>query len=145
MFAGGEATGAELSRAQRILIITVCLATAALLHVSLCNWYWRVGAGRGGLGVALLGWNQPVAGVAPGVFTGLRTGAGVDQADGLVFGVAVPILLLGAAGFVALGWRRAARTAAGRCPGCGYDLRGGCGAACPECGRGRPVSSRDGA
>jgi hypothetical protein len=48
--------------------------------------------------------------------------------------------------FVGTPWaiRRGVRRRRGRCPACGYDLRGQAAAGCPECGRGRAVPASPG-
>ena len=92
---------------QRYFLFLALLAIGLLLHVLLCEWgsgssYWRnslltpivVHTGRGGL-------------IPAG--TGLYAGEGIDKADGIVFGLATPLLLLGIDFYLLLGWRQQRR------------------------------------
>ena len=60
----------------------------------------------------------------------------MSVAEGMVLGIAVPILLTVSAVCLILGWRVSERRKRGLCVKCGYDLRGTSQplAKCPECG-----------
>jgi hypothetical protein len=130
-------------KSQRILVFTGLLVLAWLLHVLLCDWVIREPYKAES---RIITWNHgPIlvgGGVAnPEHFTGLCAFNKEGRGVAVVFGIVLPLALIGTDIYLLLGWRHQARLDGGLCPQCGYDLRGAppeAGAApgrgCPECG-----------
>jgi hypothetical protein len=94
--------------------------------------HFSVGSGVGGWGAAIRDWTHYIGRGLPGppAWTGVGEIAGLGfAADTLFFG----FLYLGASAIARKHWRWRRRRR-GRCGWCGYDLRSGGLAACPECG-----------
>ncbi len=111
------------TRSQRITVLIVIGLVAWLLHVSLCDWF---------LGVNERGYRI----FAVPRLIGLCAQSGTGPTVASIFGLVVPVALVGLGVYLWLGWRHEERRAGGLCPRCGYDLRGsgGSGRVCPECG-----------
>ena len=130
----------RMGKAQRTLVFVSLLLLAWLLHVLLCDWgyrvhkpsqdYARIVAYQHGTTTDTYGRTQYIC-------TGLFTGAKVEPGTAIIWGVVIPLGLLCADAYLLLGWRQQSRLARGRCPNCGYNLRGKLDAGCPECGWGR--------
>ena len=132
----GYAERPRMSRSQRILVFVSALVLAWMLHVLLCNWVVRAPARSASRIVAYDHGQFPIPGIVNPLshYTGLFASDRDGRNFAIVFGVVVPLALLCVDGYLLLGWRRAARLERGRCPKCGYDLRGKHDAGCPECG-----------
>ena len=107
----------------RLTLAITCLLVGVLLHVTLCQWSlsWPVGTPLITIEVN----NDRM---------GLFTTQDIGHADGVVFGIALPLILLGVAVSQVLEVVSQRGQLRGGCPGCGYDLRLHSGGACPECG-----------
>ena len=135
-------------RAQRILAFTGLLVVAWLLHTLLCEWRYKVhkSSVRGSeILVVNAGTLAVPARTPPGTPTKTRTEQAVTglfaqrepTSFAIVFGVITPLVLLAVDVYLVLGWRYQSRLQSGRCPKCGYDLKGNLADAagkCPECG-----------
>ena len=127
-----------MSKATAIFIACCCFAVALLLHFQLCRWRFRVPVQN--RDIVILGWLTPdetSAGPTGAVIfflTGLTTRNGVSLADSVVYGVALPLLLMATSWCVWLVWRWRRNVACGGCHICGFDITGGSSRRCPECG-----------
>jgi hypothetical protein len=124
-------------KSQRILVFIGLLVLAWLLHVLLCDWVIKEPYKAGS---RIIAWNHgpiPIGGgvANPEHYTGLCAFNKEGRGAAVVFGIVLPLALLGADVYLLLGWRYQARLDRGLCPQCGYDLSGQLpGAGCPECG-----------
>lgn len=124
-------------RSQRIFLIVGLLLIAALLHFRMCDWVFRSKVDRSWtegfrpIQSLLFTWRH-----SDNTHTGLITRWYFWPAEAIALGVAAPLLLVLAAGYLMLGARRSSRAMRGQCVTCGYDLRAAPGplAKCPECG-----------
>lgn len=111
-----------MTRAQRVVLIVGLTLTALALHFALCSY----------------GFPEPTSGRNPPsgvrILPGLMGHWGLNFFSTVIFGVAIPLLLLTAAAYVTAGWRQSARQECGLCLRCGYDLKFNYEAGCPECG-----------
>lgn len=111
-----------MTRAQRVVLIVGLTLTALALHFALCSYgFLEPTSGR-----------NPPSGVR--ILPGLMGHWGLNFFSTVIFGVAIPLLLLTAAAYVTAGWRQSARQECGLCLRCGYDLKFNYEAGCPECG-----------
>ena len=130
----GASTMSRMTSAQRMLIIAGCIVIAVMLNTLLCEWGYNSVTGNNRLIVGRKK-DKPGGPQAANTFTGLVADDAIPSyAEAVVFGACLPLGLCIAAGYVALGWRRGARLAAGRCIRCGYDMRYDWSKGCAECG-----------
>jgi ribosomal protein L37E len=135
-----------MTRSQRILLV-VCLPLFAwLVHFNLCDWdingtraFFPSPYERAGL------WTWQGSNPATGQLrpVGLFGEPAIDRGTALMCGVFLPLALIAAAAFAALGFRSHHRHTHGLCAKCGYDLRGCIAERCPECGSGEAAHRRD--
>lgn len=116
-----------MTRSQRRLIAFGLPVIAVILHTTHCEWLidrpYRastiVAYDHSGVSAAGSRVRRPI----PDPRTGLVAQSGVHLEAAVFLGVVTPLLLLGLDAYLILGWRHAARRAAGLCAECGYDLR----------------------
>ncbi len=135
-----------MTRSQRVVLIVFTLLIAWILHITTCEWGFR--QPHRAYDEVFVYIHKPEPGERDPTATGLmvdpQSSGRQSQADRrvyrllvLIFGVAVPIAIVGLDVWLFLSWRQAARAARGLCPGCGYDLKGDRDQPadlCPECG-----------
>lgn len=112
-----------MATSTRLVLLITFVIVALFLHLTICQWSLTWPAG------------EPLITITTETDRmGLFSRGAIEPVDGLVFGVAAPILLIGLAVALSFEWHSKARALRGGCPGCGYDLRA-CGhGPCPECG-----------
>jgi hypothetical protein len=129
-----------LSNLQRLLAILGCVAAAVVLHTGLCEWVVHPVADVPERHVLAYTFEGTVGNLQSTMARGIFSGERVSRGDTIVFGIAVPLLLLTASLVLLTGWRRARRLDNGQCLRCGYDLHGHAAEGCPECGWHRTVN-----
>lgn len=121
---------------QRIVLIATLLITATICHFTFCTWalgstmFWNT--------AIVCGWSVDdgafhITGEPVKRFYGIVAPAG-ERRLAVLAGVLPPLMGLGAALFLALGWRAASRRERGACWRCGYELKFDYASRCPECG-----------
>ena len=132
-------------RAQRILVVGGLLFLAWLLHFLLCDWNYKYHIVQASSKSRLILVHRhrhpdepPRTTFSVGFYSGLFTDARGDSRNiAVIFGVAVPLVLVGVCAYLIIGWRQQSRVTRGLCAECGYDLRGDNTtrlSKCPECG-----------
>ncbi len=122
-------------KSQRILLIGGLILIACSLHMTLCEWIFRV-RGVPWEPVEIIEYRHRIPD-GPDLFTGLLAAPNVSHPVAVLVGVIVPLTLLGLVLFLVLGWRHGERLNRGLCPSCAYNLRGNSDKpadVCPECG-----------
>jgi hypothetical protein len=131
-------------RSQRWVVLIGLATFVVILHTTFCEWrFWGELPPNVDLAERILAHTHDYIASQGGgrttraVVTGLYAQRTVSRELAIVCGICVPILLIGTALYLNLGWRYTDRIARGLCPRCRYDLRGDREAPqrkCPECG-----------
>jgi hypothetical protein len=130
-------TRRRMPKSQRILVFAGLLVLAWILHVLLCDWVIKEPCKAESRIIAYNHGRVPILGgmANPYHYTGLFAFSDDGRGFAVVFGIVLPLALIGTDVYLLLGWRHDARIERGLCPQCGYDLRGAApGSGCPECG-----------